>query len=178
MPDESKQPENEPLPSKPEENLAESESEEPEEERVEQFSEEFDRFFARGMPDSQSWIGVGLDGTLAFLDGPLNPEQIGKPVPDMVARVRDWMDHGHTVKIFTPRACEEEGVALVEQWIKEHGLPELEVTCEKDLHMLELWDNRAIQIIANTGKPVGESRVERDRPRPGPGAYAEDEKEP
>ncbi len=166
MTDESKKPENEDAP-KPANEAAVTGTDDdlPQDERIEQFSEEFERYFAQGQKDSQSWIGVGLDGTLAYLEGPIDPQHIGLPVPDMLARVLDWIDHGHTVKVFTPRACEEEGVALVEQWMRDHGLPEMEVTCEKDLHMLEVWDNRSIQIIPNTGKPVGESRIERDRPR-------------
>lgn len=160
MPDEPKPPADESKPQTPE---TENSQEETEEERVEHFSDEFNRFFARGLPDPQQWIGVGLDGTLAFCDGPIDPDNIGKPVPDMAARVRDWVDHGHTVKVFTPRAADESGTAKVEQWLREHELPELEVTCEKDLHMLELWDNRAIQIIPNTGQPVGKSQVERKR---------------
>ena len=133
------------------------------EEQVESFSKEFENYFVHGLPDPSSWIGVGLDGTLARLDGPLDPAHIGEPVPNMVARVRDWTNRGHTVKVFTPRAAEEAGQALVEQWLDTHDLPELEVTCEKDLHMLELWDSRTVQIIANTGRPVGESRVEQPR---------------
>ncbi|MEM8550525.1 MAG: hypothetical protein AAGF10_07020 [Verrucomicrobiota bacterium] len=152
-----------PLPPEEIDPRQERDEDEPEEERVEHFSQEFAQFFTQSLPDPQSWLGVGLDGTLAYSDGPIDPQMIGAPIADMVARVTDWIEHGHTVKVFTPRAADEAGVALVEAWLKQHGLPEMEVTCEKDLHMLELWDNRAIQVIANTGQPVGESRVERPR---------------
>ncbi|MBC2593721.1 hypothetical protein H5P28_05540 [Ruficoccus amylovorans] len=152
--------------SEPVESPAASESSPPseeQEERLENFSEEFGRFFAHGHPDPSSWIGVGLDGTLAHCEGEIDPAHIGPPVADMVARVRDWTDRGHTVKVFTPRAASEEGRGQVEQWLREHELPELEVTCEKDLHMLEVWDSRTVQVIANSGQPVGQSRVEQPR---------------
>jgi hypothetical protein len=161
MPTPDKQPAPQAL--EPEPPSAQPASEPEQEEQVESFSKEFENFFAHGLPDPSSWIGVGLDGTLAQLNGPLDPARIGEPVPNMVARVRDWTHRGHTVKVFTPRAADEAGQALVEQWLETHRLPELEVTCEKDLHMLELWDSRAVQIIANMGRPVGESRVEQPR---------------
>ena len=133
---------------------------------METFSEEFEQFFAHGRPDPSSWIGVGLDGTLAHDDGEIDLARIGQPVADMVARVRDWTARGHTVKVFTPRAAEDAGKALVEQWLRDHDLPEIEVTCEKDLHMIELWDSRSIQVIPNSGNPVGDSRVEQPKTAP------------
>jgi hypothetical protein len=30
----------------------------------------------------------------------------------------------------------------------------LEVTNVKDLHMVELWDDRCVQVVSNTGEPV------------------------
>jgi hypothetical protein len=38
-----------------------------------------------------------------------------------------------------------------EAWLKAQGLPELEVTDRKDFGMIELWDDRAIQVVQNTG---------------------------
>jgi hypothetical protein len=31
----------------------------------------------------------------------------------------------------------------------------LPVTCEKDMAMVEFWDDKAVQVIPNTGEPVG-----------------------
>ncbi|MGE9292623.1 MAG: hypothetical protein ACQKBW_03340, partial [Puniceicoccales bacterium] len=144
----------------PEEHLPEEASDE----RVSDFAEAFEEIFAHGRPDPSSWIGVGLDGTLAHHDGSaIDATRIGEPVPDMFARVIDWSARGHTVKVFTPRAADETAKALVEKWLADHGLPDLEVTCEKDLYMVELWDTRSVQVIANTGQPVGESSVEQMR---------------
>lgn len=105
-------------------------------------------------PAARSWIGVDLDGTLARYDGWRGLDRIGKPVPVMLARVRHWLEEGYTVKIFTARAGEgEKGIAPVKKWLAENGLPDLEVTNRKDFAMIELWDDRAVQVVANTGKP-------------------------
>ena len=105
-------------------------------------------------PGTRSWIGVDLDGTLAQYDGWRGLEHVGKPVPVMLARVRHWLDEGYTIKIFTARATEgEKGIAPIKKWLAENGLPDLEVTNCKDFAMIELWDDRAVQVVANTGKP-------------------------
>lgn len=105
-------------------------------------------------PGVRSWIGVDLDGTLAQYSGWRGLDHIGKPVPVMLARVRHWLEEGYTIKIFTARAGEgESGVAPVKKWLAENGLPDLEVTNQKDFAMIELWDDRAVQVVANTGKP-------------------------
>lgn len=105
-------------------------------------------------PGTRSWIGVDLDGTLARYSGWRGLEHVGKPIPVMLARVKHWLDEGYCVKIFTARAAEgEKGIAPVKKWLKENGLPDLEVTNQKDFAMIELWDDRAVQVVANTGRP-------------------------
>lgn len=37
------------------------------------------------------------------------------------------------------------------------GLPDLEVTSEKDWLMIELWDDRAVHVEPNTGRIIGAS---------------------
>lgn len=99
---------------------------------------------------SQPWIGVDLDGTLAEYHG--WSETIGKPVPAMMARVYAWLHKpGLTVKIFTARADRPSEVVKIKAWMEANGLPDLEVTNVKDMFMIELWDDRAIQVIPNTG---------------------------
>ena len=98
-----------------------------------------------------AWIGVDLDGTLAYY-GPENMRSnvIGDPVPKMMERVREWQARGMTIKLFTARACLPEQIPIVEAWLEKHNL-EMEITNVKDFNMIELWDDRAIQIIPNTG---------------------------
>jgi hypothetical protein len=97
------------------------------------------------------WIGVDLDGTLAHYDG-WNGGKIGQPIPKMLSRVSGWIAEGKLVKIFTARACNEDQIPLVKDWLESIGLPRLEVTNVKDFNMIELWDDRCIQVIPNTGE--------------------------
>lgn len=103
------------------------------------------------------WIGVDLDGTLAHYDGWKGIEHIGEPIPNMMDRVRRWIEEGKTVKIFTARIHTPEALPHIVQWMRKHGLPHLEITNVKDFGMIELWDDRAVQVEANTGNPVGYS---------------------
>lgn len=106
------------------------------------------------------WIGVDLDGTLAEYGGWVGPEHIGPPIPSMLARVRRWILEGKEVKIFTARAAIPEQVVPVMEWLKKHGLGGLEVTNVKDFGMIELWDDRCVRVITNTGMPCCLSRGE------------------
>lgn len=106
-------------------------------------------------PDAtgKPWIGVDLDGTLARNIPWMGHDRIGAPVPLMMARVRNWLAQGMTVKIFTARAAQPEAIEPIKRWLAEHGLPELEITNAKDFNMLECWDDRAVQVVQNTGRP-------------------------
>lgn len=104
---------------------------------------------------ASGWIGVDLDGTIAHYDGWKGVEHIGKPIPKMVERVKQWLKDGISVKIFTARVCHDpDGEILrhIEAWCQEHLGQILPVTNQKDFAMVELWDDRAIQIIPNTGR--------------------------
>lgn len=103
------------------------------------------------------WIGVDLDGTLAHYDGWKGIEHIGEPISAMLDRVKAWHYAGKTVKIFTARvSCAEperaEVIGHIFRWLETHGLPPMEVTCVKDFGMVELWDDRCVQIVMNTGR--------------------------
>jgi hypothetical protein len=102
----------------------------------------------------KGWTGVDLDGTLARYDGWQGIEHIGEPVPKMLARVKDWIADGQKVKIFTARASEKEAIPFVKAWLKKHGLGDLEITNVKDFGMTPLYDDRAIQVVPNTGEIV------------------------
>jgi len=108
------------------------------------------------------WIGVDLDGTLAHYDHWRGPEHIGEPVPAMLARVKRWLADGLEVRIFTARAyCPPGDQARLEEtklvhhaiceWCRKHLGQTLPITCTKDFAMIELWDDRAVQVLPNTG---------------------------
>lgn len=127
---------------------------------------EFERVFGREDVDSHAWIGVDLDGTLSEHSDEVDLETIGQPIPEMVARVEDWLAHGYKVKILTARACVPEGIPPIKAWLKTHQLPNLPITDAKDLHMIELWDDRGVQVIANTGQAVGPSVLDKPTETP------------
>ena len=106
--------------------------------------------------ESRQWIGVDLDGTLAFAEPWKGFEHIGKPVPAMLKRVKIWLELGYRVKIVTARAENpDEAVPPIQNWLKKNGLPQLEITNCKDMDMIELWDDRCVQVVPNTGNPIG-----------------------
>lgn len=131
---------------------------------------------------SGGWIGVDLDGTLAHYDGWRGAAHIGAPVEPMVKRVLAWLEGGIEVRIFTARVwplkdpispdCGVSPIAVermregdtrralqaalaIQLWCMQHLGRRLTITCVKDFAMIELWDDRAVQVHANQGHPVG-----------------------
>lgn len=107
------------------------------------------------------WIGVDLDGTLAYYHGDVHT--IGDPIPAMAERVSRWLCEGRDVRIFTARvACPAVSDSLdvyvqekmIEQWCQKHFGTVLQITCSKDYGCDELWDDRARQVVFNTGELI------------------------
>lgn len=97
------------------------------------------------------WIGVDLDGTLAEYGKWAGVGHIGKPIPRMLERVKRWRAGGVEVRIVTARATDPESVPHIQQWCEQHVGEVLPVTNTKDYQMIELWDDRAVQVVPNTG---------------------------
>ena len=113
------------------------------------------------MSTNFGWIGVDLDGTLAYYDEWRGKDHIGEPIPQMIERVKQWLADGADVRIFTARVSGiREGVApadtrkYIEDWCEKHIGQKLPVTCQKDFGMIELWDDRCVQVEQNTGKRI------------------------
>lgn len=129
------------------------------------------------------WIGVDFDGTLAEYHEWTGWNRFGSPILPMVYRVRRWLGEGREVKILTARIgviggeyvnnrwyhsdklvnkCRITGEhysnlmmsEAIRAWTEEHVGARLEVTCIKDLRMIELWDDRCVQVETNTGRTV------------------------
>lgn len=125
------------------------------------------------------WIGVDLDGTLAKYAAWVGASHIGAPVPLMLERVKRWRAAGKEVRIFTARIWPYTGVlrpdnampvpegeagklafeaaCAIAEWCRQHVGEVLPITCVKDYQMIELWDDRAVQVVMNTGELVGQS---------------------
>lgn len=111
------------------------------------------------MSVQHGWIGVDLDATLAHYDAWKGIAHIGRPIREMVARVKTWLDAGLDVRIMTARVCSQQSPedreaarAAITAWCREHLGHSLPVTSEKDWMMIQLWDDRAISVEANTGR--------------------------
>lgn len=110
------------------------------------------------------WIGVDLDGTLVEYHGWVDADNLGKPIMPMVNRIRAWIAEGEDVRIFTARvwfdplnpetieSAETARQAIID-FCLEHFDTILPVTHEKDYHMKQLWDDRAVGVEPNTGMP-------------------------
>jgi len=111
---------------------------------------------------NHGWIGVDLDGTLAVYDGWRGPLHIGPPVPAMVQRVKQWVIQDIKVRIMTARVSPSslalnditlgEVTELIDRWCLEYIGRTLPVTCEKDMEMVMLWDDRCTPVEKNTGR--------------------------
>lgn len=109
-----------------------------------------------------SWIGVDLDGTLAYYDGWVSLTHIGEPIGQMVDRIKAWLATGQEVRIFTARLGERQTetervlVSLaINRWCERHIGHRLPITATKDLKMYELWDDRCVCVERNTGRILG-----------------------
>ena len=117
-------------------------------------------------------IGVDFDKTLAYYEHnpEYHPEQVGEPIPEMVERVRGWMDQGIEVVIFTARVHPENQInadisrCAIQEWCMRVFGRVLEITCMKDPEMDQIWDDRAITVEENTGRilTVTQEEVEKD----------------
>lgn len=110
------------------------------------------------MQHEEGWIGVDLDGTLAHDNKHTGPDGIGPAIPEMLTRVQNWLREGRRVKIFTARAAVPQQIPGIRNWLRANGLPELEVTNMKDYAMIESWDDRAVEVVPNTGRPANPLR--------------------
>lgn len=112
------------------------------------------------MSSSEGWIGVDLDGTLAHYSSGQWPT-IGAPIMPMVNRVKGWLSEGKEVRIMTARVSGDPITAgrervRVKKWCLAVIGQELRVTCQKDYDMIEQWDDRAVQVIPNTGRTIAD----------------------
>ncbi len=110
----------------------------------------------------KGWIGVDLDGTLAHYDKWRGERHVGAPIDRMVRSVRRWLAEGKEVRIFTARASGRDPAEVlavtqaIDAWCVEHIGQPLKITCCKDYQMVELWDDRCVQVEKNTGRTARE----------------------
>ena len=113
----------------------------------------------RGTAGTGQWVGFDLDGTLAHYDRWRGPNHIGAPIPEMIDLIKAYIEANVEVHIFTARACDPIQVPVVERFCERHIGRVLQVTNVKDFGMRLLYDDRAIQIVPNTGRSVKEQLI-------------------
>lgn len=105
----------------------------------------------------KGWIGFDLDGTLCTYDGWKGHENIGQPLWGMIRRLKEYVEAGHEVRIFTARVGQaipeqiEPAKESIRKWCKEYIGYELPITSEKDQFLVRYYDDRAKQCITNQG---------------------------
>lgn len=130
---------------------------------------ELDRPYARF--DKQfDHIDVDFDGTLHDRSVPVDSDGLGPPVPEMLERIRMWLGNGMTVHCFTARVSKapvrgetkakriqyvQKQRRILDGWFKKHLGRTIPLTCEKDAHTYELWDDRGVCVERNTGQILG-----------------------
>jgi len=127
----------------------------------------FEAMNAVGLPVTvidtpRPWIGVDFDGVLVEYWGWQGAGRHGPPIMAMVERVQHWLDKGKDVRIFTSRCGRvypeqvEANCRAIQLFCVHHFGKPLPITCEKDQLCEEIWDDRAIQMIRNTGLTLEE----------------------
>lgn len=105
-------------------------------------------------------VAFDLDGTLAEYHGWNGIAHIGAPIPAMVERWKAYREKGVKCIIFTARASEspdqEMAMKIIDAWAMQHLGEIPPVTNEKTPDIVRIYDDRARQVIENTGEVVGE----------------------
>jgi hypothetical protein len=126
----------------------------------------------------QGTILVDADGTLFEYYGWTKWNDFGRAIPAMKERVLKWIAEGKDVRIFTARmplpenemkeqTCYQTGEkfngVMMKKAIADHCERELghrlRAQCYKDIHTVEIWDDRAVGVVANTGQTLGDAAI-------------------
>lgn len=111
----------------------------------------------------ETWVGFDLDGTLAEDEGWHGIEHIGKPVKRMCNLAKKLHSEGKVIKILTARVAPKnnsdtkKAKEYIEKWCEENLGFIPPITYEKDSLMETLYDDRAVQVIPNTGIEIEEA---------------------
>jgi hypothetical protein len=104
-------------------------------------------------------VAFDLDGTLAEYNGYV-PHHVGAPVPVMVDKAKAHIVAGDEIRVLTARMSHgnpDATAALVQAWCQEHLGVSPVVTCVKSSDIGILYDDKARQVIPNTGLVVSDT---------------------
>jgi hypothetical protein len=108
----------------------------------------------------EGWYGIDLDETLAYYVGPSGNTKIGSAILEIMVIAKRWLSEGKDVRLFTARAGFPDAVAEIESWLLEHDLQDMKITNVKDHGMVILLDDKAREVVGNTGIIIGGLRDE------------------
>lgn len=132
--------------------------------------------------DDGGYIAVDFDGTVAEFESGDGAwvawNEFGAPIPVMVERIKGWIQKGYTVKIFTARLPEDqdpqartvcpttgyayarsEMIEAISDYCWLHIGKKLEAINIKSHYAIEFWDDRAVQVVPNTGRTLAEEHA-------------------
>lgn len=76
----------------------------------------------------------------------------------VMEKILNWL--GRDVRIFTARVsgCDRAEVERhINRWCWKYLGQPLPITCTKDFNMIELWDDRCVQVVPNSGRTIAET---------------------
>lgn len=105
-------------------------------------------------------IACDFDRTLAHYESKKGLSYLGPAIPQMLEKVKDWLNKGYKVSIFTARVSLSghsqvemtKQKILIQDWLIKNGLPELEITADKQPKFTHFVDDKAIGVEPNTGR--------------------------
>lgn len=117
------------------------------------------------MSSGKAWWGFDVDKTIAVDHGGTRGGVIGEPIKPLIRRMKYYLRTGRKVAIVTARVHPSEPdaaeqYATVRSFLKRNFTPAegdaIDIRSDKDRHMIELFDDRAAQVIPNKGILVRE----------------------
>lgn len=111
------------------------------------------------VPFNTKWLAVDLDGTLAKYDGWKGEDHIGELIEPMAEKIIQRFNEGWQIAIFTARVSSnvlEENVRaerIIWAWLESNKIDMYinGITATKHKHFREFWDDRAFNVVPNTG---------------------------
>src|SRR5258708_2659092 len=105
------------------------------------------------------YYAIDLDGTLAEYHHDFKHDELGMPIHKTVSLIKEMLGQGYDVRILTARVgpqSDDTNVddvrTMIENWCLEHIGTILIVQNHKCYEMIQLYDDRAIQVELNTGR--------------------------
>lgn len=85
--------------------------------------------YAGNLKDELKWIAYDLDGHLAEYIYP--KPGIGRPIPEALVDIDQWVEKGYKIVIHTARGWED--YINIEMWLNDHHIPFKAIICGKVL---------------------------------------------